>query len=42
MPVTRRVSASCRRGGVVRVGLNGDRILLSGRAVSILKGEIVI
>jgi len=31
-----------RRGGVVRVVLNGERILLGGKAVSILKGEVVI
>jgi len=31
-----------RRGGVVRVVLNGDRILLCGRAVTILRGEVVI
>jgi predicted PhzF superfamily epimerase YddE/YHI9 len=31
-----------RRGGVVRVGLNGDRVLLGGRAVTILKGEVVV
>lgn len=31
-----------RRGGVVRVGLNGDRIMLGGMAVSILEGEVVI
>ena len=31
-----------RRGGIVRVALNGDRIMLGGRAVTILRGEVVI
>lgn len=28
------------RGGVVRVGVRGDRVLLSGQAVTILRGEL--
>lgn len=30
-----------RRGGVVRATLLGDRVLLAGRAVTVLKGELV-
>ena len=30
-----------RRGGVVRVRLAGDRVKLGGRAVTILRGELV-
>lgn len=30
-----------RRGGVVRATLQGDRVLLAGRAVTVLKGELV-
>ncbi len=30
-----------RRGGVVRVRLNGDRVGLGGQAVTVLKGELV-
>jgi predicted PhzF superfamily epimerase YddE/YHI9 len=30
-----------RRGGVVRVRVNGDRVALIGRAVSILRGELI-
>jgi DNA-directed RNA polymerase beta' subunit len=33
----RQVSA---RGGVVRTELAGDRVLLSGRAVTVLDGEV--
>jgi len=29
------------RGGVVRVGVRGDRILLGGQAVTVLRGELV-
>jgi PhzF family phenazine biosynthesis protein len=29
------------RGGVVRVRLNGDRVLLGGQAVTVLQGELV-
>jgi PhzF family phenazine biosynthesis protein len=29
------------RGGVVKVGLRGDRVLLSGRAITILRGELL-
>ncbi len=29
------------RGGVVRARLNGDRVLLSGQAVTVLRGELV-
>jgi predicted PhzF superfamily epimerase YddE/YHI9 len=29
-----------RRGGVVRVGLRGDRVRLSGRAVTVMRGEL--
>jgi predicted PhzF superfamily epimerase YddE/YHI9 len=28
------------RGGVVRVGVRGDRVLLGGRAVTVLRGEL--
>ena len=30
------------RGGVVHVALNGDRVLLSGDAVTVLKGELAV
>jgi PhzF family phenazine biosynthesis protein len=30
-----------RRGGVVRVELQGDRVLLGGRAVTVLRGELL-
>jgi PhzF family phenazine biosynthesis protein len=30
-----------RRGGVLRVRLNGDRVLLAGQAVTVLRGELV-
>ena len=30
-----------QRGGVVKVGVRGDRVLLGGRAVTILEGELV-
>jgi PhzF family phenazine biosynthesis protein len=30
------------RGGVVRVGVRGDRILLGGRAVTVLRGELCV
>ncbi len=36
--VGRQVS---RRGGVVRVGVRGDRVRLGGRAVTVLRGELV-
>jgi PhzF family phenazine biosynthesis protein len=29
------------RGGVVRVGVRGDRVLLAGRAVTVLRGELL-
>jgi predicted PhzF superfamily epimerase YddE/YHI9 len=29
------------RGGVVRVRVNGDRVLLGGQAVTVVKGELV-
>jgi predicted PhzF superfamily epimerase YddE/YHI9 len=29
------------RGGVVRVRLAGDRVLLAGQAVTVLRGELV-
>jgi predicted PhzF superfamily epimerase YddE/YHI9 len=29
------------RGGVVRVQIQGDRVLLSGQAVTVLRGELV-
>jgi hypothetical protein len=29
------------RGGVVRVRLNGDRVLLGGQAVTMLRGELI-
>ncbi len=29
------------RGGIVRVRMNGDRVILGGRAVTVLKGELV-
>ena len=30
-----------RRGGVLQVRLNGDRVLLGGQAVTVLRGELV-
>jgi PhzF family phenazine biosynthesis protein len=30
------------RGGVVRVGVRGDRVLLGGRAVTVLRGELCV
>lgn len=30
-----------RRGGVVKVGLKGSRVLLSGQAVTVMRGELV-
>ncbi|MGH7470625.1 MAG: PhzF family phenazine biosynthesis protein [Longimicrobiales bacterium] len=30
-----------RRGGVVRVELNGDRVWLSGRAITVMRGELL-
>jgi len=30
-----------RRGGIIRVTVNGDRILLGGKAVTVLRGELV-
>ncbi|HET7840864.1 MAG TPA: oxidoreductase, partial [Terriglobia bacterium] len=29
------------RGGVVRVGVRGDRVKLGGQAVTVLRGELV-
>ncbi len=29
------------RGGVVRVRLEGDRVLLGGQAVTVLRGELI-
>jgi len=29
------------RGGVVRVRLNGDRVILGGQAVTVLRGELL-
>jgi len=29
------------RGGVVRVRLNGDRCILGGQAVTVLRGELL-
>ncbi len=29
------------RGGVVRVGLRGDRVLLGGQAVTVLVGDLL-
>lgn len=29
------------RGGIVRVRLNGDRVLLGGQAVTVMKGELL-
>jgi predicted PhzF superfamily epimerase YddE/YHI9 len=29
------------RGGVVRVRLNGDRVILGGQAVTVMRGELV-
>jgi PhzF family phenazine biosynthesis protein len=31
-----------RRGGVLRVRLNGDRVRLGGRAVTVLRGELEV
>jgi PhzF family phenazine biosynthesis protein len=31
-----------RRGGVVRVGVRGERVRLSGRAVTVLRGELAV
>jgi len=31
-----------RRGGVIRVAVRGDRVLLSGRAVTTLRGELIL
>lgn len=31
-----------RRGGVIRVDVRGDRVLLSGRAVTTLRGELIL
>ena len=28
------------RGGIVRVRLNGDRVILGGKAVTVLRGEL--
>jgi predicted PhzF superfamily epimerase YddE/YHI9 len=28
------------RGGVVRVRLNGDRVILGGQAVTVMRGEL--
>jgi predicted PhzF superfamily epimerase YddE/YHI9 len=30
-----------QRGGIVRVQLNGDRVLLAGQAVTVLRGELI-
>ena len=30
-----------QRGGVVRVRLQGDRVVLGGQAVTVLRGELV-
>jgi len=30
-----------KRGGVVRVGVRGDRVILGGQAVTVLEGELV-
>ena len=32
---------SSARGGVVRVRLNGDRVILGGQAVTVLRGELL-
>jgi len=37
--VARQISA---RGGVLRVELAGDRVLLAGQAVTVLRGEIIV
>jgi hypothetical protein len=29
------------RGGVLRVGARGERVLISGQAVTVLRGELV-
>ena len=31
-----------RRGGVVQVAIDGDRVRLSGRAVTVLRGELAV
>jgi len=31
-----------KRGGLVRVGLRGERVLLGGRAVTVLRGELAV
>ena len=31
-----------RRGGVIRVDVRGDRVLLAGRAVTTLRGELIL
>nr|WP_235932745.1 PhzF family phenazine biosynthesis protein [Dictyobacter arantiisoli] len=30
-----------KRGGLVRVQLNGERVLLGGQAVTVMKGELL-
>jgi predicted PhzF superfamily epimerase YddE/YHI9 len=30
------------RGGVVKVGVRGDRVLLGGQAVTVWKGELAV
>jgi predicted PhzF superfamily epimerase YddE/YHI9 len=37
--VARQVSA---RGGVLRLRLDGDRVRLSGQAVTVLRGELLV
>jgi PhzF family phenazine biosynthesis protein len=37
--VGRQVS---KRGGVIRVGVRGDRVMLGGRAVTVLRGELLV
>ena len=29
------------RGGVLRVGLEGDRVLLGGQAITVIRGELL-
>jgi PhzF family phenazine biosynthesis protein len=31
-----------RRGGMLRVRLDGDRVKMAGRAVTVLRGELVV
>src|SRR2546423_7620403 len=31
-----------KRGGVIRVALHGDRVLLGGQAVTVLRGELIV